>query len=121
MKTYRIAKVKTYRIRMLAGCAALLAIGAGRLAGQTPVACVGTPASVPCNLGTGQAPGTVNTASDPIWNIVSAPKGSGNTSGPAVLIGKPIWGPAPPGLHWIATMPGANSGGSSYQIGRAHV
>jgi hypothetical protein len=103
--------------RMPAGCVVLLAIGAGVLPGQTPVACVTTPASVPCNLGTGQAPGTVNTASDPIWNIVSAPKGSGNTSGPAVLIGIPVWGAAPLGLHWIATMPGTNSGGSSYPAG----
>ena len=121
MKTCRIAKLKTYRIGMLAGCAALLATGAGRLAGQTPVACVGTPASVPCNLGTGQAPGTVNTASDPIWNIVTNPNGTpaptGNTSGPAVLIGKPIWGAAPPGLHWIATVPGPTSGGPQYNAG----
>ena len=123
MKTYRIAKVKTYRIGMLAGCAALLAIGAGGLAGQTPVACVGTPASVPCNLGTGQAPGTVGTASDPIWNIVPNPNKTlaptGNTSGPAVPIGDPVWGPAPSGLHWIATEPSSKGdpGGTEYARG----
>src|ERR1017187_5963373 len=100
---------KKRTFRMLAGCVVLLAIGAGVLPGQVPVACVTTPASVPCNLGTGQAPpGTVNTASDPIWNIVPnidktlAP--TGNTSGPAVPIGSPIWTlPIPTGLHWIAT------------------
>src|ERR1017187_1469894 len=102
---------KKRTFRMLAGWVVLLAIGAGVLPGQAPVACVTTPAGVPCNLGTGQAPGTVNTASDPIWNIVPnidntlAP--TGNTSGPAVPIGDPVsaWVPEPSGLHWIATEP----------------
>ena len=43
----------TYNIRMLAGCAAMLAIGAGAL-----------PATTITNLGTGQVPGIVDTASD---------------------------------------------------------
>ena len=95
----------TYNIRMLAGCAAMLAIGAGAL-----------PATTITNLGTGQVPGTVGTASDPIWRIISAP--TGNTSGPAVLIGDPIWGAAPAGLHWIATDPApADPGGSQYAAG----
>ena len=47
-------------------------------------------------------------ASDPIWRIISAP--TGNTTGAAVLIGVPIWGAAPAGLHWIATDP-ADAGG----------
>ncbi|MGA2740869.1 MAG: hypothetical protein ABSG65_25955 [Bryobacteraceae bacterium] len=111
---------------MLAGCSVLLAMSAGALPGQAPVACVTTPPSVPCNLGTGQAPGTVNTASDPIWNIVPNPPNplnqpfapTGNTSGPAVLIGgQPIWGYAPTGLDWIATVPGPTSGGSQYNRG----
>lgn len=93
----------TYNIRMLAGCAAMLAIGAGAL-----------PATTITNLGTGQVPGTVGTASDPIWQIISAP--TGNTSGPAVLIGDPIWGAAPAGLHWIATDP-RNPGGPQYAAG----
>jgi hypothetical protein len=68
------------------------------------------------NLDTGQSPGVVNTASDPIWKILSAP--FGNTSGPAVLIGDPIWGAAPAGSHWIATDPApADSGGSQYSAG----
>ena len=68
------------------------------------------------NLDTGQAPGVVNTASDPIWNILSAP--FGKTSGHAVLIGDPIWGAAPAGSHWIATDPApADSGGSQYTAG----
>ena len=92
----------TYNIRMLAGCAAMLAIGAGAL-----------PATTITNLGTGQVPGTVGTASDPIWRIISAP--TGNTTGAAVLIGDPIWGAAPAGLHWIATDPlPADAGGSQY-------
>ena len=97
----------TYNIRMLAGCAAMLAIGAGAL-----------PATTITNLGTGQVPGTVGTASDPIWRIISAP--TGNTTGAAVLIGDPIpvWGAAPAGLHWIATDPlPANPGGSQYAPG----
>ena len=95
--------MKTYRIRMIAGCAVMLAIGAS-----------GLPAST-INLGTGQS-GTVNTASDPIWSILGAP--TGNTSGPAVLIGDPIWGAAPAGLHWIATDPSpADSGGTQYLAG----
>jgi hypothetical protein len=95
----------TYNIRMLAGCAAMLAIGAGAL-----------PATTITNLGTGQVPGTVGTASDPIWRIISAP--TGNTTGPAVLIGDPIWGAAPAGLHWIATDPlPADAGGSQYAAG----
>lgn len=70
----------------------------------------------PCNIGTGQAPGTANTASDPVWTIGSAP--SGNTSGPAVIIGSPIWGLVlPAGLNWIATIPGTGSGGPSYNGG----
>jgi hypothetical protein len=110
---------KKRTFRMLAGCVVLLAIGAGVLPGQVPVACVSTPASVPCNLGTGQAPGTSGTASDPIWNIISAP--FGNTSGPAVLIGDPVsvWVPAPSGLHWIATEPSSKGdpGGPEYAKG----
>src|ERR1019366_4165437 len=91
--------------RMLAGCAAMLAIGAGAL-----------PATTITNLGTGQVPGTVGTASDPIWRIISAP--TGNTTGPAVLIGDPIWGAAPAGLHWIATDPlPADAGGAQYAPG----
>jgi hypothetical protein len=105
-------KMKKYGIGMLAGCAGLLAIATGALTAQ-PLC---TPSvTAYCNLGTGQSPGTVNTASDPIWNIVSDP--NGNPPGPAVLIGKPVWGAAPLGLHWIATMPGSNSGGSGYAGG----
>jgi hypothetical protein len=47
---------------------------------------------------------------------VSAP--TGNTSGPAVLIGDPVWGAAPAGSHWIATDPlPADPGGSQYAAG----
>jgi len=116
---------KKRTFKTLAGCVALLAIGAGGLPGQTPVACVTTPASVQCNLGTGQAPGTSGTASDPIWNIVPDPltgktAPTGNTSGPAVPIDDPIWGlPIPAGLHWIATEPSSKGdpGGSEYAAG----
>src|ERR1039457_6156743 len=116
---------KKRTFRMPAGCVVLLAIGAGVLPGQVPVACVTTPASVPCNLGTGQAPGTVGTASDPIWNIVpnpnNTPAPTGNTSGPAVPIGDPVsaWVPAPSGLHWIATEPSSKGdpGGPEYAKG----
>jgi hypothetical protein len=94
--------MKTY-IRILASFGALLVIAAGAL-----------PATTITNLGTGQVPGTVGTASDPIWRIIGAP--TGNTSGPAVLIGDPIWGAAPAGLHWIATDP-SNAGGSQYAEG----
>jgi hypothetical protein len=95
----------TYNIRMLAGCAVMLAIGTRVL-----------PATTITNLGTGQFPGTVGTASDPIWRIISAP--TGNMTGAAVLIGDPIWGAAPAGLHWIATDPSpADTGGAQYAAG----
>ena len=67
------------------------------------------------NLGTGQAPGVANQATDPIWRFYD-PIHDTDTN-PAVLIGTPIWGAAPGGLHWIATQPGANSGGSQYPAG----
>ena len=90
---------------MLAGCAVMLAIGTRVL-----------PATTITNLGTGQFPGTVGTASDPIWRIISAL--TGNTTGAAVLIGDPIWGAAPAGLHWIATDPSpADTGGAQYAAG----
>jgi hypothetical protein len=63
------------------------------------------------NLGTGQSPGTVNTASDPIWRIIDIK--TDVDKGPAVLVGTPTssWSQAPQGLHWIATRPGPTSGG----------
>ncbi len=67
------------------------------------------------NLGTGRAPGVVNTASDPVWKIFDEKKDI--TVGPAVLIGDPTWGAPPSGLHWIATQPGFNSGGNQYAAG----
>jgi hypothetical protein len=91
------------------GLAGLICFGLSLLSGTVLHASV-------INLGTGQSPGTVDTASDPIWMIIGAPSGSPN-SGPAVLIGNPIWGPAPAGLHWIATEPGPNSGGPQYPAG----
>lgn len=71
--------------------------------------------SCSANLGTGQSPGVINTASDPIWKIFNASQDI--ITGPAVLIGNPVWGPAPGGLHWIATQPGLNSGGNQYPGG----
>jgi hypothetical protein len=67
------------------------------------------------NLGTGRAPGVVNTASDPVWKIFDEKKDI--TVGPAVLIGTPTWGAPPSGLHWIATQPGFSSGGNQYTAG----
>jgi hypothetical protein len=67
------------------------------------------------NLGTGQAPGTISHASDPIWTIFNAQ--ADIITGPAVLVGNPIWGPAPQGLHWIATQPGVQAGGDQYPEG----
>src|ERR1039457_6421519 len=76
----------------------------------------GTITNLDTGRDTGVSPGVVNTASDPIWNILSAP--FGKTSGPAVLIGDPVWGAAPAGPHWIATDPApADSGGSQYTAG----
>jgi hypothetical protein len=60
------------------------------------------------NVGTGQAPGVADTASDPIWTISDK---NGVDLGPAVPIGNPVWGAAPAGLRWINTKPGASSGG----------
>ncbi len=94
--------MKTYGIGMLAGIAAALLSGSSVASAAT------------INLGTGQSPGIIDTASDPIWTIVSA--ASGNTSGPAVLLGSPIWGAAPDNLHWIATDP-VRLGGSQYATG----
>ena len=76
----------------------------------TPARADATPSSCSVNLGTGQAPGVVDTASDPIWNIFDVKKDL--DLGPAVPIGKPGWGAAPAGLHWIATRPGSTSGGN---------
>ena len=67
------------------------------------------------NLGTGQAPGVANHASDPVWKIFDIKRDV--VTGPAVLIGNPKWGAAPTGLHWIATQPGPNSGGDQYLDG----
>ena len=66
------------------------------------------------NLGTGQAPGVPDKASDPVWQFFD-PKT--DTVIPAVLIGNPVWGAPPSGLHWIASQPGPLSGGSQYAAG----
>ena len=75
-----------------------------------------------CDIDTGQLPGVASTASDPFWTIVSAAQG--NTSGPAVLIGDPIWSlPLTPtvlanGVHWISTVPSpGDPGGAAYAGG----
>lgn len=70
--------------------------------------------SCPLNLGTGQAPGVVNQASDPLWKSFD-PVGDVFTG--AVLVGNPVWGAAPAGLHWIATHPGFGSGANQYTGG----
>ncbi len=46
-----------------------------------------TAAGATINLNTGQAPGTMGSFSDPVWNIASGPTGTGmNTSGAAYIL-----------------------------------